>query len=234
MLIAGIDFETLGLDPNVDEITEIGLVLYDTDAKTPVRITGCLVKTDKIVTEEITKLTGITNELLNKYGAPRTAALKGLLATVKDVDYFLAHNGNNFDRPFLEAWCKREGLPMPTQKFIDSRVDLPAEAYEKGANLFVMAAAHGFLFDGHRAVNDVLATFKILSQYDINVVINRALTPNVRARAVVSYDDRLLAKNSGFQWSPERKRWEISVKANELEALKARVSFPVVQIEEVA
>lgn len=234
MLIAGIDFETLGLDPNVDDITEIGLVLYDTEEKSPVQITGYLVATDKIVTEEITRLTGITNALLTKYGKPRTATLRGLLAAVKNVTYFLAHNGNNFDRPFLEAWCKRENLPMPTQPWIDSRVDLPAEAYEKGANLFVMAAAHGFLFDGHRAVNDVLATFKIMSKYDIDVVIQRALTPNVRARAVVSYEDRQLAKGAGFQWAPERKRWEISVKANELDALKARVTFPVVQIEEVA
>lgn len=234
MLIAGIDFETLGLNPEVDEITELGLVLFETDTKQPVQITGYLVATDKVVTEEITRLTGITNALLNAYGKPRTATLKGLLAAVKNVDYFLAHNGSNFDKPFLEAWCKREGLPMPTQPWIDSRVDLPAEAYEKGANLFVMAAHAGFLFDGHRAVNDVLATFKILSQYDIDVVIQRALTPNVRARAVISYDDRLLAKGAGFQWCPERKRWEISVKANELDALKSRVTFPVVQIEEAA
>lgn len=234
MLIAGIDFETLGLDPNVDEITEIGLVLYCTEAKTPVQITGYLIATDKIVTEEITRITGITNALLNAYGKPRAATLKGLLATVKNVDYFLAHNGNNFDKPFLESWCKREGLPMPTQPWIDSLVDLPAESYKRGANLFVMAAHAGFLFDGHRAVNDVLATFKILSKYDIDVVIQRALTPNVRARAVVSYDDRQLAKSAGFQWAPERKRWEISVKANELDALKTRVTFPVVQIEETA
>lgn len=232
MLIAGIDFETLGLDPNVDDITEIGLVLYDTDAKAPVRITGCLVKTDKIVTDEITKLTGITNDLLNKYGTQRSAALKGLLATVKDVDYFLAHNGNNFDRPFLEAWCKREGQPMPTQPFIDSRVDLPADAYEKGANLFVMAAHAGFLFDGHRAVNDVLATFKILSKYDIDTVIKRALTPNVLVRAIVAFADKNLAKERGYQWRPEKKLWVKPLKADEVEAERLAAPFSIALMEE--
>lgn len=234
MKLLGLDFETLGLSPETDDITEVGLVLYDTDLRQPVRVTGYLVATDKTVTEEITRLTGITNAMLKEHGIPPRKALEGLLAAAKNIQFFVAHNGNDFDKPFLEAWCKRENLPMPTQPWIDTKVDLPAEAYEKGANLFVMAAHAGFLFDGHRAVNDVLATFKILSGYDIDTVVKRALTPNVHVRAVVSYDDRLLAKSAGFHWKPERKRWEMAVKADEVEALKARVTFPVVQMEGVA
>lgn len=232
MKIVGADFETTGLSSETDVVTEVGLVLYDTAEKAPVRITGFLVATDRAITEEITRLTGITKPMLDTYGVPSRKALESILATAKTADYFLAHNGNDFDRPFLEAWCKRENLPMPTQPWIDTKVDLPAEAYEKGANLFAMAAHAGFLFDGHRAVNDVLAVFKILSKYDVDLVVKRALTPNVRVRAVVSYDDRLLAKSAGFHWKPERKRWEMAVKADEVEALKARVTFPVVQMEE--
>lgn len=234
MKILGLDFETTGLSAETDVVTEVGLVLYDTETKQPVRITGFLVATDRAITEEITRLTGITKPMLDAYGVNSRKALESILQTAKNIGFFLAHNGNDFDRPFLEAWCKREDLPMPTQPWIDTKVDLPSEAYEKGANLFVMAAHAGFLFDGHRAVNDVIATFKIVSKYDIDTIAKRALTPNVHVRAVVSYDDRLLAKAAGFHWKPERKRWEMAVKADEVEALKARVTFPVVQMEGVA
>ena len=44
MKILGIDFETEGLLPEKHKITEVGMCLYDTDAKAPVRISGFLVK----------------------------------------------------------------------------------------------------------------------------------------------------------------------------------------------
>ena len=59
MKILGIDFETEGLLPEKHKITEVGMCLYDTDAKAPVRISGFLVK-GGLMTAEITRITGIT------------------------------------------------------------------------------------------------------------------------------------------------------------------------------
>jgi hypothetical protein len=59
-------------------------------------------------------------------------------------------------------------------------------------------ADHGFVYPAHRAVNDVLAMLQILDRYSIAEIIERANTPNVEVRAVVSFDDRLLAKERGY------------------------------------
>src|SRR5690348_7618922 len=156
MKILGFDTETTGLDPQKDEIVEVGAVLFDADIMEVVRVTGYLVKPKRPIPSEASKVNGITNEMLEKYGVESRAGLQAFLALAKHVDFYLAHNAP-FDKSFLEAWCARENMPMVEKPWINTQVDLPVEAYEKGANLFVMAARHGFLYDAHRAVNDVLA-----------------------------------------------------------------------------
>lgn len=233
MKLLGLDFETTGLDPKIDQVTEVGLVLFDTEAHQPVRINGLLIRTELGITPEITALTGITDKMLDTYGVPPTVAAKGILSMAKGADYFCAHNGIDFDKPFLETWCIREKLEMPAQMWIDTKTDLPKEAYGKSASMKYMAADHGFLYDAHRAVSDVLAMFKILDRYDIDAVIERAKTPNVHVRAVVSYDDRLLAKERGYHWKPDLKLWVKPLKATEVAAEKEAAPFPVVQMESV-
>lgn len=230
MRLLGLDFETTGLDPKIDQVTEVGLVLFDTDAHQPVRINGLLVRTEFGITPEITALTGITDKMLDAYGVSSSIAVKGILSMAKSADYFCAHNGIDFDKPFLDTWCTREQVEMPAQMWIDTKTDLPKEAYGKSASMKYMAADHGFLYDAHRAVSDVMAMFKILDRYDINAVIERAKTPNVHVRAVVSYDDRLLAKERGYHWRPEAKLWVKPLKASEVDAEKAAAPFPVVQM----
>lgn len=231
MRILGLDFETTGLDPQIDQVTEVGIVLFDTDTKQPVRVSGYLVQTELGITSEITDLTGITSGMLEAYGITPRLAVETIIRQAKTVDYFCAHNGNDFDKLFLATWCVREGVEMPAQPWIDTKTDLPREAYGKSASMFYMAADHGFLYDAHRAVSDVLAMFKILGHYDINAVIERAKTPNVYVRAVVSFDEKDLAKARGYHWKPERKLWIKPLKLSEVEEEKQAAPFPVVLME---
>lgn len=233
MKILGIDYETTGLDPQKDRITEAGLVLWDSDSKQPVRITGFLVKTPAPVSAEITALTGITNELLATYGVEPKSALTATLGMIAQADFMCAHNGTDFDRLFLEAECARIGTGPKTLPWIDTRTDLPVAAYKRGksASLKYMAADHGFVYPAHRAVNDVLAMFEILAMYDIDEVIKRAQTPNVHVRAVVSFDDKHLAKERGYFWKPDAKLWVKPLKADEVDAEKLAAPFPVVIME---
>lgn len=225
-----VDFETTGLDTRKDEVTEVGAVLWNSTTKQPTRVSGYLVKTKYPLSAEITKVTGITNEMLESDGIPSKPALEAVLRMAKSADYIVAHNGNEFDKPMLESWCGREGLEMPKQFWLDTKQDLESSAYEKGASMFVMAAAHGFLYDAHRAVSDCLATLKVLGHYDVDAVIERAKKPSVACRAVISYDDRLQAKQMGFHWKPEQKLWVRVVKFDEVDALKEQCKFPVVQM----
>lgn len=226
--LLGLDFESTGLDTRKDEVTEVGAVLWDSATKQPTRISGYLVKTKYPVSAEITRITGITNEMLEADGVASRPGLEALLRMAKSADYLVAHNGNEFDKPLLESWCGREGFEPPKQFWLDTKIDLPMSAYEKGASMFVMAASHGFLYDAHRAVSDVLATFKVLARYDVDAVIERAKKPSVMCRAVISYDDRLQAKEAGFHWKPEQKLWVRSVKSDEIDSLKEQCKFPVV------
>ena len=230
MKILGIDFETTGLDPQKDRITEVGLVLWDANTTQPVRISGFLVKTPAPVSAEISHLTGITNEMLETYGVEPLAATKAILGMVAPADFICAHNGTEFDKLFLAAECQRQGFKPPVLPWIDTRTDLPLEAYQRGksASLKYMACDFGFVYPAHRAVNDVLAMLEILGRFDVTEVAKRSQIPNVSVRAVVSYDDRLLARERGYHWKPEQKLWVRTMKADLIDAEKEKAPFPVV------
>lgn len=233
MKILGLDYETTGLDPEKDRITEVGLVLWDSDSKQPVRVTGFLVKVPGGVSSEITRITGITSAMLETYGVDPKAALTATLGMLAQADFVAAHNGTDFDKLFLEAECRRHTATPKALPWVDTRTDLPVAAYQlgKSASLKYMACDHGFTYPAHRAVNDVLAMFEILSRYDINEVLKRAQTPNVKVRAVVSFDDKHLAKERGYYWKPEQKLWIKPLKLDEVDAEKLAAPFPVVLME---
>ena len=228
MKILGIDFETEGLLPEKHKITEVGMCLYDTDAKAPVRVSGFLVK-GGLITAEIERITGITQSMLDTYGYEPTIALKAISSFANQADYFLAHNAV-FDKSFLAALDSNLANSKP---WVDSRTDMPPEAYVKGksASLKYLCADHGFLYEAHRAVSDVLAMLRLVAMYDIDAVIKRSQIPNVEVRAQVSYDDRLLAKELGFYWKADLKQWRRPMKLDEVQALKDSAGFPVILCE---
>ena len=232
MLICGIDVETTGLDAQKDRITEIGAVLWSSIEKQPVRIMGFLVKPGIPIPAELEKLTGITNAMVDAYGVGPKASVTAVATLAAQAQFFVAHNAE-FDKGFIEAEFKRQGVPMPALPFIDTRTDLPPAAYQlgKSASLKYMACDHGFTYPAHRAVNDVLAMFEILGRYDIEETVKRAQTPNVKVRAVVSFDDKHLAKERGYYWKPEQKLWIKPLKLDEVDAEKEAAPFPVVLME---
>ena len=227
-----LDFETTGLSPEKDVITEVGAALYCTDTKQPVRVSGFLLK-GGLITAEITRITGITQGMIDTYGVSPEAGLQAIYGLAQQADFLCGHN-LKFDLSFLNAEAKRQNRSLVALPGIDTRTDLPREAYTKGksASLRYLAADHGFCYDAHRAVNDVLATLKLLAMYDVDEVIARSKIPNVEVRAVVSFDDRLLAKERSYYWRAELKQWRKPMKADEVQAEKDAAPFPVVLVEE--
>lgn len=231
-LLLGFDTETTSLSAEEGYITEIGLVLFSTEHHQPVKMFGALVQVPVSLSTEITNLTGITNEMLSEFGISQGDALKAILAFAAKAEYLVAHNAP-FDRGFLEALCKREGKAMPDKLFVDTRTDLVPEAYllGKSASLKYLAADHGFVYPAHRAMNDVLAMLQILDKYPIDSILERAKTPNVHVRAIVSFEDKNLAKERGYFWKPERKLWIKPLKLSEVEREKESAPFSVVLME---
>ena len=231
MKILGIDFETEGLLPEKHKITEVGMCLYDTEMRAPVRISGFLLK-GGLITAEITRITGITQGMIDTYGVSPEAGLQAIYGLAQQADFLCGHN-LKFDLSFLNAEAKRQNRSLVALPGIDTRTDLPREAYTKGksASLRYLAADHGFCYDAHRAVNDVLATLKLLAMYDVDEVIARSKIPNVEVRAQVSYNDRLLARERGYYWKSELKQWRKPMKLDEVEREKSEAPFSVVLCE---
>jgi DNA polymerase III alpha subunit (gram-positive type) len=148
---------------------------------------------------------------------------------VAQADFLCAHNAE-FDRGFYQAECKRLNVEPSSKLFIDTRVDLPKEAYTKGksASLKYLCCDHSIYYQAHRAASDTLAMMSLLGQYDLRETIKRTQTPNVKVRAVVSFDERAQAKERSYFWDGEKKVWWKPLKADEVDAEKEAAPFSVV------
>jgi DNA polymerase-3 subunit epsilon len=84
----------------------------------------------------------------------------------------------------------------------------------------------------HRAVEDVLTLAAVLTRVHeveggLEKWLARALEPKHELIAIVSYDDRELAKRAGFKWDAERKVWSRKVGESRVEAFCAELPFRV-------
>lgn len=242
MLLLGLDFETTGLSVTEDRITEVGALVWDTDRHMPVQILNTLVKVDRDITPEITKLTGITTQDLYDWGQRPQDAFIELLALAKRCEAIVAHNGLEFDKPFLEAECQRHGILMPPLHWIDTTIDVPYPEEIKTRKLVHLAAEHDFLNPfAHRAATDVLTMMKVLSCYDCASVLATSKLPNIKLIALVKkpWEDAApdgkketdKAKARGYRWDGGKKRWVKNVKQNHLLAEKSHGEFQVVEDE---
>lgn len=97
------DLETTGRNPYVDEIIEIGLMTSDKTSKFSV-----LVKPSKPITDEISYLTHITNDELEKYGTTLENAIQQAHRFIRKHTkrgqkiWWIGHNVIGFDRIFYQ------------------------------------------------------------------------------------------------------------------------------------
>jgi len=211
----GVDFETTGLEPRKDRITEVGAVLWDMKNKKPVRILNELVYDFDSgvpkISEKVVGLTGITEDLLKRFGANTAAVLDELNDLAAAADFFVAHNAP-FDRGFYEEECVKCSISEVVMPWIDTVTDVPYKT-DGSLSLSYLAADHGFLNPfSHRAVFDVLTMFKVISEYDPQEIVRWQESPTVTVRALVSFQNKDLAKDLSYKWFPESKTWRKNIK----------------------
>lgn len=231
MLLLGLDFETTGLDASTDRVIEIGAVLWDTEDRTPVKFFSEMVRIDTELPEEITKITGIKPTHLARFGLDFRNAWEQFLKIYDYADFVCAHNAP-FDKSFFDAECARFGC-MPRQLlWIDTNCDVEYPDHIKHKNLTYLSATHNFLNPfAHRAVFDVLTMLKVLDNYPFEDVLALAREPNVKLRAVVSFDQKDLAKGAGFYWDGKDKIWFKVLKQSKAEQeLLLQREFKVVNL----
>jgi DNA polymerase-3 subunit epsilon len=213
-----LDIETTGLDKSKDRIIELGMVMYDLGKKTIVRMLSCLVMPQGDIPmdhwEASEKIHGISWITLQQYGMPERAAFQYLLSWCNLADYIAGHNVLLFDKPFLEAWATSRGEKLPKKLWIDTLSDLPVQ----GTRLVWMMAEHAGIINPfpHRAVFDALGVLQLITHFGAETVIERAKLPSITIQAEISYDDRQKAKERGFHWQAETRRWLKTIKEPDL------------------
>ncbi len=244
--VLGIDVETTGLNTDTDRITEVGAVLWDTEDKKPLYIMNfmCKFSDGPEVSEEITRITGITEGMLSEFGVANNAeAFTDLLGLMVKADAVVAHNAP-FDSGMLYKAFELLGIGLPVDLlWVDTAVDVPYPEALTVRKLTYLAAEHNFLNPfAHRAVFDVLTMLRVLSCYDIATVELYANTPNVTliADTAKPWEDKApegekekdKAKARGYRWDDAGKTWSKQVKQfqaeAELEACKGEFKVRVV------
>lgn len=225
ILICGLDFETTGLDPKEDRVIEVGAVLWDWERSLPLRLMSELVSGNP-VSEEITALTGIDNDLLTNYGEKEDVVFSHLCDLIDECDYVMAHNGTTFDKLFFDETMKRIRFDGSEKPWLDTKIDIVYPASITTRNLRHLASEHQFLNPfAHRAVFDVLTMLKVASNYPITNIIERANEPTLFVQALVSFDEKELAKARGYYWCAPKKIWWRSMKSSDYEIEKQQCGF---------
>jgi DNA polymerase-3 subunit epsilon len=148
-----LDIETTGGSPNYSRITEIGAVRVENGAIT--QEYSQLLQPEQAVPGFITRLTGITDEML--WDAPRFADIRHELDLLLDGALFVAHNVN-FDYSFIKAEYANIGERFDISRFCTARLSRKLYPAQGRHNLDTVIKAHGIeIKDRHRALDDAKA-----------------------------------------------------------------------------
>src|SRR5277367_6670046 len=174
MIVVGLDLEATGLDKVKDRPIEVGVTLWSTNMKRGLETHNFLVQSDGVpITPEITEITGVTQKAVDKFGWAPQDAYDETMHFVADAEAVVAFNGRRFDIPMMHAWAARLKTKFPDKFVIDPYEDLPM----RGQELITMCAKRGIYYDAHEAGADVGAMLRLMSDFPLEVVIERAKSP---------------------------------------------------------
>jgi DNA polymerase-3 subunit epsilon len=200
-----IDVETTGLDPTRDEIIELAMLKFEYGSDgTVFRVLdqfSRLREPTVTIPIEITKLTGITPEML----AGKTILPEEAEHFASSAAVVIAHNAA-FDRRFVER-----AFPMFNTKpwaCSFSQVDWVQEGFD-GSKLGYLLAGCGLFHDGHRADEDCRALLEILSrplpstgELALKRLLDTARKPTMRVWAEnAPFDFKDILKARGYRWN---------------------------------
>lgn len=160
------DIETTGLSNKNDEITQFSAVKVRRDATGKVEYLAefnryC--KTVRPVPKEVTELTGITDETLQRLGIPVAQAMKEFEAFVGNAT-LVAHNGKRFDSKFLRREMAAANINYDHTE-IDSMLLAKALWKDTKHSISVLIDYLGLeQLEAHRADNDVKMTAEIFAK----------------------------------------------------------------------
>jgi len=210
-----VDTETTGLEPENAQVIEIGAILYSLRHQTTIQQTSVLLPAQDNPAENINRIKPAVLATLSP--SVTELGMTTILKMARMADVIAAHNAE-FDRKWFGARGSN-GILLPN--FVDANDSLlpwvcTCNDFEwpyqnrPGQSLIELALAHGIgVYANHRALTDCQLLAALFDRMgNLQEMFERALRPKARFVALVSYDNRDLAKQAGFKWFSERKAWE--------------------------
>lgn len=172
-----IDIETTGVSKHRGKITEIAI--YKHDGKKVIDEFVSLINPESSIPHEISRLTGITNQMVAD--APRFFEVAKKILDITADSVFVAHNVN-FDYGFIEEEFDRLGYNFQRKKMCtvkQSRVLIPGH---RSYSLGKLTRDLGITLEGrHRAAGDAKATVKLFELlYSIDSEFGMKLKPEIQ------------------------------------------------------
>ncbi len=222
-----LDTETTGVSAEEDRIVEIGAILFSVQHACSLASWSTLIAPEPdpdnpaaAPTNAAAALNGIPAASLSE-GMPYLHALAALQTLAGRADAVVAHNAD-FDHAFLGPVLD----PLPWICTM-TQMDWPRATSSQG--LVAIALAHGVgIVEAHRALVDCSTIVRLfercheLSPGCLPGMFARALRPQTRYQAMVTFRTNHLAKAAGFRWNPDEKKWIRKICPEDLEALALR------------
>ncbi len=119
-VIISFDTETTGLYPFTCDIIEFGAVkvINGVESTKPSDRIQFFIKTDKIISSKITKITNITNKMVKEEGIKPKKAIEKIIKFVGNYP-LIAHNAS-FDWSFLKKLFSKHNVPMLKNTILDT------------------------------------------------------------------------------------------------------------------
>lgn len=213
-----LDTETTALKPEDGYCIEVGAILFSV----PLRQTIC--QLSFVLPCLVNPAQDVNNipPAVTTLGPDPQAGIAYLMQLAQQADAYICHN-TAFDRqwfgtgtlpPLLadKPWiCTMEDVPWPKALRLKGRPSVTA-----------LALAHGIpVWAAHRALTDCIYLAQVFERCsDLETLLEAALQPRQVYQALVSYEDRHLAKEAGFVWNNDgSKKWTRKMTQVEADAL---------------
>jgi len=227
------DLESTDKEPSTARITQVAFSVFDLKKQKELFHYSSLVMPEGefYFDETASAITGIDIEQLNEFGDSLRNVLEIMHKHLSGVEYLIAHNLHAFDLQLYKNEVKRlELADYELPSLIDTRFDVPWPNHIETRKLTYLGAEHGIVNpSAHSARHDVDILAKLLFLYPIEETIERSKSPMVWVQALVSYDNKDLAKLKKFMWNPTKKIWVKQYKVCDLEKEQFNFQYKVLE-----
>lgn len=156
-MYAIIDLETTGLSPLAEKVIEIAIYIHD--GEKIVNEYSTLINPERNISSNITRITGITNEMVKD--APKFWEVAKDIVIFTEGKFFVAHNAS-FDYNFIRNEFKSLGYDFKREKLCTVKLSRKILPGHKSYSLGKLCSDLGIKINGrHRAAGDALATVKL-------------------------------------------------------------------------